>query len=351
MNAYRSTARRGRGARLGACAASRLIAHLSLATVAVLGLLAACAPAATDGEITSATPIGDVFAPRFEVEPAETYIERFDPPGAGAGLTLALSTIVRNSNSFPIVLERIDYRLFVAGESVGEASVTAGVELPAGGSADFAWTLQGDLAEHPPLWSKVVGAFAGSPLPFAVEGKLVFSSQSYAFSTGTRPLVDGYALSRESVRPPRIRLEREGSRVTLVHANAPVVTLSLLAQNPGDVGYFLTGRGLVLELNGVHVAELDIGPLPLPAGDVVRSELTFLIDRGRLGEAAAAAVEAALAGERGEVRVLGEFAYDVLGVDSFPVVMPEGLSLLLPARALPAPPAPRVPAPPAPTGD
>jgi hypothetical protein len=300
-------------------------------------------PSAHEGEITSATPIGDVLALRFEIEPSETYIERFDPPGAGAGLTLALTTVVRNANSFPVVLERVDYRLLVAGRDVGEGRVVAGIEVQAGGSVPFAWTVVGDLAEHPPLWGKVVAAFAGTPLPFAIEGRLVFSSQSYAFNTGTRSLVEGYALSRESVRAPRLRLERDGSRVTLVHAGAPVVTLSLLAQNPGDVGYFLTGRGLVLELNGMHVAELDLAPLPLAAGDVVRTELNFLIDRGRLGQAALTALDAALAGERGEVRVLGEFAYDVLGVDSFPIVLPDGLSLSLPTRALPAPPAPRLP--------
>jgi hypothetical protein len=301
-------------------------------------LAGACAPAPHDREITSATPIGDVFAPRFAVDAADTFIERFDPPGAGAGLALALTTTVQNPNTFAIVVERIDYQLALAGEPVAHGSLPTDLPLEANGSDTLRWTLQGELGERPLLWSQVVAAFAGEPLPFTVHGRVAFSSQTFAFTTGSRLLVDGTVLSRESVQPPRLRLERIGSRVTLVRPDAPVVTLTLMTHNPGDVGYFLTGRGLVLELNGVAVAVLDLGPVPVPAGDTVRSELTFLIDPARLDDRARAALEEALSGERGDVRLLGELAYDVLGVDSFPVDTAGGLTLSLPTVALPSPP-------------
>ncbi len=309
------------------------------AVVVVLLALAACAPAAYDSEITSATPIGDVFAPRLKVDAAGTYIERFDPPGAGAGLVLAVATVVHNPNAFPIVLERIDYELMIAGEVVAAAVIDTSVELAAGGSGTLRWTIDADLADHAPLWSQVVAAFAGSPLPFELEGRLGFASQTFAFTTGRRTLLDGTVLSRESVLAPRIRLDPVGSRVTLVRPDAPVVTVALVAQNPGDVGYFLSGRGLVLELNEARVAEIDLGPLPLPAGESVRTELTFLIDRARLDEAGREALDVALAGHRGYVRLLGAMAYDVLGVDSFPVPDDGQLALSLAPTALPRPPA------------
>lgn len=305
--------------------------------MAVLLALAACAPAAYDSEITSATPIGDVFAPRFKVDADDTYIERFDPPGAGAGLVLAVATVVHNPNSFPIVLERVDYQLALAGEVVAAAALATEVELAAGGSEPLRWAIEADLADHATLWSQVVAAFAGSPLPFELEGRLGFASQTYAFTTGMRLLVDGTVLSRESVVAPRIRLDPVGSRVTLVRPDAPVVTVAIVAQNPGDVGYFLSGRGLVLELNDAPVAVIDLSPLPLPAGESVRTELTFLIDRSRLDEAGREALDVALAGHRGYVRLLGALAYDVLGVDSFPVADDGSLVLSLPATALPRP--------------
>lgn len=310
-----------------------------VAAVVLLLALAACAPAAYDSEITSATPIGDVFAPRFEVDADDTFIERFDPPGAGAGLVLAVATVVHNPNSFAIVLERVDYQLALAGEVVAAAVLDTEVELAAGGSGSLRWTIAADLADHATLWSQVVAAFAGSPLPFELEGRLGFASQTYAFTTGSRTLVGGTVLSRESVVAPLIRLDPIGSRVTLLRPDAPAVTLAIVAHNPGDVGYFLSGRGLVLELNDAPVAEVDLGPLPVPAGEGVRTELTVLIDRSRLDEVGREALDVALAGHRGYVRLLGALAYDVLGVDSFPVADDGQLALSLPATALPRSPA------------
>lgn len=306
-----------------------------LVSVAAVFLLLACAPGLVDTEITSATPLGEVFAPRFEVDPSTTFIERFDPPGAGAGLVLAVATTVRNPNGFPIVLQQVDYRLRLGEEVVASAVLLPELELDANGSAPLQWTIDADLTERSGLWSQVVRAFASTPLPFALEGQLVFVSQSYAFRTLVRPLAEGVALARQEVVTPRLRLDALSSRVTLVRADAPVVVLGLIAHNPGEVGYFLTASELVLELNGEPVATLELGPLPLPAGDTVRSDLTFLVDRERLSDEADAALAVALRGERADVRLLGGFAYDVLGVDSFTLRNETGLMVRIPERSLP----------------
>ena len=303
--------------------------------VVLLALLAACAPATIDTEITSATPIGEVFAPRFEIEPSATFIERFDPPGAGAGLALALATVVRNPNSFAIVLQRIDYRLLLGGEVVAEATLLTDLDVAANSTAPLAWTVEADLTERPELWLQVVRAFASTPLAFELQGQLQFATQSYAFVTLSRPLAEGAALARQEVAPPRLRLDGLASRVALVRPDAPVVTLALVAHNPGDVGSFLTGPALVLELNDEPVATLELGPLPLPAGDTVRTDLTFVIDRARLSAAADEALETALRGERADARLLGAFAYDVLGVDSFTLPNESGLLVRIPERSLP----------------
>ena len=311
----------------------------ALLALSALLVLVACMPgtAAPDveREITSATPIGDVFAPRFAFDEADSRIERFDPPGAGAGLALAVASTARNPNSFPIVLQSVDYRLRVAGEVVAEGYRVLDLLLEAGAEASVLWLLEADLAERRALWSPVVAAFAGTPLPIEIEGRVVFSSQSYAFTTGTRPLLAGGVAARESVAAPRLRLDGVATRLALVRRDAPVVSVAMVAQNPGDVGYFLSGRRLTLELNGVAVATLDLAPTPMPARETARVDLVFLIDAPRLEAPALAALEEALAGRRADVRVLGDFAYDVLGVDSFVVALPEPLSITIPAAGLP----------------
>jgi hypothetical protein len=125
-----------------------------------------------------------------------------------------------------------------------------------------------------------------------------------------------------------------------------VVSLALFATNDGDVGYFLSGRDLVLELNGEIVARIDLGPVPVPAGETGRSDLVFIVDRARLPRAAQEAVDTALAGERADVRLRGSFAYDVLGVDSYAADIGDGLLTSLPPSQLPriARPEPAMPA-------
>jgi len=315
-------------------------AGLLLALLTVVVASVSCAPGVSqrdpEREITSATPIGDVFAPRFEFDASESAIERFDPPGAGAGLVLALASQVRNPNSFPVVLQRVEWRLRVAGEVAAAGVRELDLVLEAGSSVPLWWRLDADLADRTGLWSPVVAAYAGTPLPVELEGRVVFASQSYSFTTGQRTLLAGAVLARQNVVPPRLRLEGVNTRLTLVRSDAPVVTVGLVAQNPGDVGYFLSGRALALELNGAVVALLDLTPGPLPAGETVRRELVFLIDAARLDETARSALAEALAGRSAEVRVLGTFAYDVLGVDSFAVELAEPLSVRIPRQGLPA---------------
>jgi hypothetical protein len=318
-----------------------------LAALVASALLAGCAPSieTTGAEITSATPIADVFGPRFELIAEATAIERFDPPGAGAGLGVAIASTVRNPNDFPITLEQIDYALVLRGRVVTRAVLEPALLLEPGATESIAWRVDTDLTDLRELWRPVVDAFAGTPLPFSIEGSVRFTSQSYAFTTGTRTLLEGTVLATQAVAPPRLRLDGRESRVTVVRADAPVVSLALFATNRGDVGYFLSGRELVLELNDEVVASLDLGPVPLPAGETGRVDLVFIVDRARLSAAARGAIDLALWGERADVRVSGAFVYDVLGVDSYPADVGDGLRVSLPSSQLPRLERPAVAAP------
>jgi hypothetical protein len=304
-------------------------------------LVAGCVPAArpavtaSEGEIVAATPIADVLAPRFEPLAQQTRIERFDPPGAGALLGVAISNHLRNPNDFAITVERIEYTLTLAGTPVARGVLEPALPLAANASEPLAWRIDAPLTDHRPLWRPVVDTFAGTPLPFTLEGVIRFTSQSYAFTTGTLLLVEGTLLADRTVVAPRLRLDGKASRVTVVRSDAPVVAVSLLASNPGDIGYFLSGRELALSVNDAFVATLELGPVPVSAGETRRIELIFIIDVSRLGEEALAALGAALRGERAVVVVRGGFAYDVLGVDSYAVDVGDGLTTALPPAQLP----------------
>jgi hypothetical protein len=321
-----------------ATARYRRRALAALAVVGTLVLAAGCAPRAVS-EITEAIPLVDVVAPRFEADPAGTRIERFDPPGAGAGLEAALAATVRNPNEFGIVLERVEWTLLLAGEPVATGVLEPDLAVPAFAGVPLTWTADASLAATPELWQPIVGAFAGRPLAYEVRGRLRFVSEVYAFTSGDRALFGGDLVARESVRAPRLTLVAGAHEATAVRPDAPVLRVAVEVTNPGDVGYFLSARGVGVALgvprtasvdpsrpvtadevlDVMNVGRVDLAPVPVPAGARVRTDLLVYVDPTTLTPAALQRLEAALAGVPTPFLLVGAWAYDVLGVDSFTV--------------------------------
>jgi hypothetical protein len=312
----------------------------SLIVLLLWASVAACTPRVV-GEITDVTPVVDVVSPRFATDPSATRIERFDPPGAGAGLRVTVAATASNPNPFDMTLERISYTLDLAGVAVAEGTIEPALFVPALGEAPLAWTIDASLAEHPTLWRAVVGTYAGEALPFEVRGQMRFLSEVYAFTTGVRPLFEGTLTARETIRPPRLTVVRRAHEVIVVRPDAPSVRLALDVTNPGDVGYFVSARGLSLGLllprspaeiavagvaaapspgelaEVLSIGTVDLPPLPVPAGATVRADLLVYLEPSTLSAAARARLDAVLAGEVVPFVIDGWFAYDVLGVDSF----------------------------------
>jgi hypothetical protein len=191
--------------------------------------------------------------------------------------------------------------------------------LEAGSTAPLRFPIHSDLKGKSGLLHAVVRAFADTPLPFRIEGTLRFSSSSYTFDTRKGVLVAGATLARQTVAPPRLRLDEAASRAFTLRAGVPVVQVVVKATNPGDIGYFLYGKDLELTLAGQSMAREDMRPVPLAAGQEGRIDLVFYPDPRKLSADADAALQAALQGIPTLLRVKGTLTMDVLGVDSFTV--------------------------------
>ncbi len=282
----------------------------------VVAVLAACAPGT---EIRSAQPLGPIHAPRFELVAGQTSIERFDPPGAGAGLEMTVATLARNDNEFPVRLTDVSYTVYLQNKAVARGDLAPDLFLDAGATAPLRFKISTDLRGKTDLLRAVVRAFADAPLPFRIEGRLAFTSLSYGFDTTSRVLVQGSTLARQSVVPPQLRLDESESRVYLLRPDVPVVQVVLHATNPGDIGYFLYGKDLVLTLAGQEMAREDMRPVPLAAGRDGRIDILFYPVPAELSPEGAAALDAALGGIPTLLKVRGPLFMDVLGVDSFDV--------------------------------
>lgn len=293
-----------------------------LAAACVALLVTACAPRT---EIRRTEQIQDILPPVFELVPGQTSIERFDPPGAGAMLEMTVGTLVRNPNQYPVKVESITYDVFLEGVRAVRGAIAPDVYLEPDATAPVSFLVTTDLAGRNELFEAAARAFVDRPLEFSIEGSIRFSSASYAFETRNRQLVAGSTLARQSVQAPLLRLDEEDSRVFLLRPGVPVAQVVLNANNPGDIGYFLHGKDLVLTLGGWPVALEDMRPVPIAAGETTRIDILFYPAMQELSDEGLIALTAALDGSTTLLRLEGELFMDVLGVDSFPV--PTGWSV------------------------
>ncbi|HEX7001178.1 MAG TPA: LEA type 2 family protein [Trueperaceae bacterium] len=293
---------------------------LALACVALL--VAGCAPRT---EIRRTEQIQDILPPVFELVPGQTSIERFDPPGAGAMLEMTVGTLVRNPNQYPVKVESITYDVFLEGVRAVRGAIAPDVYLEPDATAPVSFLVTTDLAGRNELFEAAARAFVDRPLEFSIEGSIRFSSASYAFETRPKELLAGSTFARRTAQAPLLSLDEQASRVYELSPGVPVAQVVLLANNPGDIGYFLHGKELTLMLGGWPVATEDMSPVPIAAGETARVDLLFYPVTSSLGEESMTALRAAMDGYATLIRLEGDLFMDVLGVDSFPV--PSGWSV------------------------
>jgi hypothetical protein len=284
--------------------------------------LVACAPRT---DIRRAEPLGAIEPIGFELVQGRTRIERFDPPGAGAQLELTAGAQARNPNQFGVWLDAIDYAVFLEGRQVSRGSLTPQSYLEPGATVPVTFDVVAPIGNDTPLLTAAVRAFTNKPMAFRIDGSLRFRTATHSYETRSRTLLEGGALARQSVEAPLLRIDESASRVFELQPGVPVVQVSLVAVNPGDVGYFLLGKDLVLLLSGWPIAAEDMRPAPIAANAGSRIDMLFYPDVSALGPDPLGVLEAALAGHTTLLRLQGDLFMDVLGVDSFP--MPGGWSV------------------------
>jgi hypothetical protein len=279
-----------------------------------LSLLAACAPAARPAE---PEPVQVVRPLVFEV--VETSLGRYNPPGAGATLSLSASVRITNPNGFPVRLRAIDYELFLEEHEAGRGSLAQSLALEPFGSDMLSLAFDVDLRGRPTLLRGVADAFAGAPLSFYLEAALELETLGYRARLPRERLLFGSARATQTVRAPLLRFDELESSAFMLEPGVPVVRVVARATNPGEIGYFLYGNELRLILDGELLAFADMPPSPVPAEGSSRVEILFYPDPYRLGASARAALERALAGLEVAVEIRGDLHLDVLGIDTYAV--------------------------------
>lgn len=284
-----------------------------LLAVAVLGLVCACAP-------TVSAPVRETEGVRplvFELLSSSSLGE-FNPPGAGATITLGVDAAVSNPNSFPVSLQELDFRLYLADQAAVAGRYLVPHWLEPGETAELQFELAVSL-QQPGLLRAVAEAFAGTPLPVRIDGAVTVSTLGFQPTFAPAVLMSGAVQARETLSPPLLQLNEAESEIFLLEPGVPVVRVVGRAINPGGIGYFVYGADLRLALGGRIIASADLTPSPVPAGGVGRIEILFYPDLNALSPEARESLAQAIAGTPLPLMVQGELRLDVLGLGTFPV--------------------------------
>jgi len=104
---------------------------------------------------------------------------KFNPPGAGATITLGVDAAVSNPNSFPVTLQGLDFRLYLADQAAVAGRYLVPHRLEPGETAGLQFEVAISLRQ-PGLLRAVAEAFAGTPLPVGSTAQ----SRSARWATG-----------------------------------------------------------------------------------------------------------------------------------------------------------------------
>lgn len=297
----------------------------SVLLVALL-LVAGCAPRMTqDGAVRGRLP--ELQPPVVAAVSSGAVINSFDPPGAGARLLVQVPVTISNPNPFGLTVSgaELRYRIGAGGSSQLLADSLSSLEVPANSTITHTFELNRGLRQDTDLLLQAAAAFSGEGLPVAIAGTYQFSSEHHPWLTGAQLNLTVRAGAAASVELPQLAVIASESSVYSLTDDAPVVRVVIEARNPGGVGYLLHAKDVLLLLGGEPIAVHDLPPTPVPARSSTRVALNFEPVLPVLSPASRSALSDALAGAQTELALEGQFALDVLGLDTW--LLPADLQL------------------------
>jgi hypothetical protein len=276
-------------------------------------------PEPTPAPIASAEPLQPITALLLKVVPAQTLIERFDPPGTGALVQATIGAQAKNTNSFGVTLTKLEYEVFLLNHSVFKGNLSPDVFVAPNTLVPLKFPFNASLEKQAELIKAVAKSFTGTPLSFRLEGSMTFTSQSYGFTTQTVTLLQGDMLSKQTLEPPTLGLNEEASSAYTLREGVPIVRVVIDVVNNGDIGYFIYGKDIELFMGNLNIALQDVAPYPIAAGQEGSFEILFYPDLSVLEGEKLSTLKAALNGVPTALELKGNLSLDVLGVDTYEI--------------------------------
>jgi hypothetical protein len=256
-----------------------------------------------------------IEAPKLELLGERSALHRLDPPGAGGAAGVRLGVRVTNPNLFPLDLSGFTYHLYLGEDLALSGRNLSTLRLGPLGSGELELDLDVGLAGRPELVRTLSQSLDGS-VPLRVAGEVRVEALGRHVRYAPAFLFSGAApAALAALETPTFELV---AATATRHDGGTVVRLTLVATNPGGIGYFLHGHEIALLVDGVAVGTTDVTPRALPARSQTRFGLDVHLGPGD-GRTDVDAALARLAEPGAVVTLEGDLLVDVPGRGSAPL--------------------------------
>ncbi len=279
----------------------------SLATVAV-ALLVACVPGAEPA----------LAAPTFRLVPDATRIVRLDPPGAFSegGMLVRVALRATNPNPIGVRLAELEGELWLNGIPAAGLRFVGGLDLPPRGAADLAVEVSVPLGRLDALLGPLTDAVAGRPLAYRVDAVVALDV------LGVPTRFPAVTIARGEVRQadllpaaPRVSFDPATTGVREARFDRVTLSIGLVVDNPGPLGFVLRAPDARLRLGDREVASVGVPAVPVAARSSATWAQEIVVSPLALGVALATQLQTAATGGAAaiDIALLGRWELD-LGV-------------------------------------
>lgn len=286
-------------------AARRLASTVALAAVVAL---VACVP--------GAEPV--LAAPTFGLVPDGSRVLRLDPPGAFSegGLLVRVALRATNPNPIGLRLAELEGDLWLGGVPAAGLRFVGGIDLPPRGSADLAVEVSVPLARLDDLVGPLADAVGGRPLAYRVDAAVGVDV------LGVPTRFPAVTIARGEVRQadlvpaaPRVAFDPATTGVREARFDRITLSIGLIVDNPGPLGFVLRAPDARLRLGDREVASVGVPAIRVPARSSATWAQEVVVSPVALGVALATQLQAVAAGGAAalDIAILGSWEVD-LGV-------------------------------------
>ena len=287
-------------------AARRWLAS-SLAAVAIAALVA-CLP--------GTEPV--LAAPTFRLVPDASRIVRLEPPGAFSegGMLVRVALRATNPNPIGVRLAELEGDLWLGGVAAAGLRFVDGLDLPPRGAADLVVEIAVPLGRLDGLVLPLTDAVAGRPLAYRVDAVVGVEVLGVPTRFPTMTIARGEVRQADLLpAAPRVSFDPATTGVKEARFDRVTLSIGLIIDNPGPLGFILRAPDARLRLGDREVASVGVPAVRVAARSSATWTQEVVVSPVALGVVLATQLQSVATGGAAaiDIAILGSWELD-LGV-------------------------------------